>query len=160
MVLYLKKKSQVNALLAKGFLDVRGESPTTQVQEERSKVEQRCFKCQKYRHLARTCKKMTVYRNCAETGHYHQDFLITKPKCTICGGSHRAKDHRPQQKKLLSSTYMGKQPELQRPGIEKSLSSAQEVNPFNGVGINNSAHRPKIVIQAAIHIDAPALDNE
>ncbi len=47
MVLYLKEKSQVNVLLAKGFLDVGGESATTQVWEARDKVEQRCFNCQK-----------------------------------------------------------------------------------------------------------------
>ncbi len=45
MVLYLKEKSQINALLAKGFLDVGGESATTQVWEKKGKVEQRCFNC-------------------------------------------------------------------------------------------------------------------
>ncbi len=71
MVLYLKEKSQVNALLAKGFLDVGGESATIQFREERGKVEQRCFNCQKYGHVARTCKEMTVCGNYAETGHHH-----------------------------------------------------------------------------------------
>ncbi len=103
---------------------------------------------------------MTVFGNCAETGHHHQDCMTTTPKCAICGGSHRAKDHRLQQKRLLSSAHMGKLPELQRPSIEKSISPAQAVNLFNGVGINNSAHRPKTVIQAAVYSDAPALDNE
>ncbi len=142
MVLYLKEKSQVNTLLAKRFLDVggEGEDATTQVWEEGGKVEQRCFNCQKYGHVARTCKEMTVCGNYAETGHHHQDCMTTTPKCAICVGSHRAKDHRPQQKGLLSSAHMGKQPELQRPSIEKSLSPTQAVNPFNGVGIDNSTY--------------------
>ena len=55
---------------------------------------------------------------------------------------------------------MEKQPELQRTSMEKSLSPVQAINLFNGFGINNSAHRPKTVIQAAVHSDAPVLDNE
>ena len=85
MVLYLNEKSHVNALLAKGFLDLGGESATTQVWEETGKVGQRCFNCQKYGHVARTCKEMIVDGNCAETGHHHQDCMTITPKCAICG---------------------------------------------------------------------------
>ena len=160
MVLYLKDKSQVNTLLAKGFLDVGGESATTQVWEERGKVEQRCFNCQKYGHIARTCKEMTVCGNCAETGHHHQDCMIAIPKCANCGGSHRAKDHGHPPKEVLPSAQKGKQPESQRPIIMKSSFPTQAVNPFHGSDINNSAHRPKIGIFLGEHSDAPPLNDE
>lgn len=37
IILYLKKKSQVEAMLAKGFLKVRNESTITQIWEKRGK---------------------------------------------------------------------------------------------------------------------------
>ncbi len=40
MVLYLKDKSQAEAMLARSFMEVGGESATTQVWEERGKGEQ------------------------------------------------------------------------------------------------------------------------
>lgn len=53
MVLYLKEKSQADAMIARGFLEVGGESGTTQAWEDRGKIEQRCFNCQGQGHLAR-----------------------------------------------------------------------------------------------------------
>lgn len=50
MVLYLKEKSQADAIIARGFLEVGGESGTTQPWEDRGKNEQRCFNCQKQGH--------------------------------------------------------------------------------------------------------------
>lgn len=94
MVLYVKDKSQAEAMLAKGFMEVGGESATTQVWEERGKGEQRCFNCQKQGHLARACKEQIVCGNCAEIGHHHRDCTSSLPKCTKCGGNHRAKDHK------------------------------------------------------------------
>ncbi len=94
IVLYLKEKSQADVLLARGFLEVGGESGTTQAWEDRGKAEQRCFNCQKQGHLARTCKETTTCGNCAQVGHYHKDCISTTPKCSRCGGNHRAKDHK------------------------------------------------------------------
>lgn len=93
MVVYLKDKAQADMMLARGFIEIGGESATTQIWEEKGKGEQRCFNCQKQGHLARTCKENTVCGNCAEVGHHHQDCLAVMPKCTKCGGNHRAKDH-------------------------------------------------------------------
>ena len=94
MVLYLKEKSQADAMIARGFLEVGGESGTTQAWEDRGKTEQRCFNCQGQGHLARTCKEATVCGNCAQTGHHHRECLTLTPKCPKCGGNHRAKDHK------------------------------------------------------------------
>lgn len=94
MVLYLKEKSQADAMIARGFLEVGGESGTTQAWEDRGKTEQRCFNCQGQGHLARSCKEATVCGNCAQTGHHHRECLTLTPKCPKCGGNHRAKDHR------------------------------------------------------------------
>lgn len=44
--------------------------------------------------MARSCKEVTVYGNCAQVGHQHRECLISTPKCPKCGGNHRAKDHK------------------------------------------------------------------
>lgn len=94
MVLYLKDKSQADAAIARGFLEVGGESGTTQTWEERGKTEQRCFNCQKQEHLARVCKEATVCGNRAVVGQHHWECLTSTPKCIHCGGNHCAKDHK------------------------------------------------------------------
>ncbi len=94
MVMYLKDKPQADQMLARGFIEVGGESATTQIWEEKRKGEQRCFNYQQQGHLAQTCKGNTVCGNCAEIGHYHRDCLAVVPKCTKCGCNHRAKDHK------------------------------------------------------------------
>lgn len=94
MVLYLNDKSQVDSIIARGLLEVGGESGTTQTWEERGKTEQKCLNCQKQGHLARVCKEATVCGNCAGVGHHHREYLTSTPKCTHRGGNHRAKDHK------------------------------------------------------------------
>lgn len=61
--------SEADTILARVFLEVGRVSAMTQVWGERAKVEQRCFNCQKYGHLACACKDITVCGNCAQTGH-------------------------------------------------------------------------------------------
>ncbi len=76
MVLYVKDKSQAEAILARCFIEVGGESATTQVWDEREKTEQRCFNCQKQGHLARTCKEQTVCGYCTQIRHHHHCLQI------------------------------------------------------------------------------------
>lgn len=104
IVLYLKEKSQANAMIARGFLEGGGESGITQAWEERGKAEQRCFNCQKQGHMARSCKEATVCGNCAQVGHQHRECLISTPKCPKCGGNHRAKDHKSGTTTIISSS--------------------------------------------------------
>lgn len=104
MVVYLKDKAQADRMLARGFIEVGVKSATTQIWEEKGKGKQRCFNCQKQRHLARTCKKNTVCGNCAEVGHHHQNCLAVTPKCTKCGGNYRAKDHKSRMSAILLGT--------------------------------------------------------
>lgn len=80
MVLYLKDKSQADAIIARGFWKVGGESGTTQPWEERGENEQRCFNCQKQGHLVRVCKNATVCDNCAAVEHHHWECLNSTPK--------------------------------------------------------------------------------
>ena len=93
MVVYLKDKAQANMMLVKRFIEIGGNSATTQIWEEKRKRKQKCFNCQKQGHLARTCKENTVCGNCAEVRHYHRNCLAVIPKCTKCSGNYQAKDH-------------------------------------------------------------------
>ena len=77
MILYVRDKNQAEAILARSFMEVGGESAITQVWEERRIEEQRCFNFQKQGHLARACKEQTVCGNCAKIGHHHRDCIFS-----------------------------------------------------------------------------------
>ena len=159
MVVYLKDKSEADAILTRGFLEVGGESATTQVWEERGKVEQRCFNCQKYGHLARGCKDMTVCGNCAQKGHYHQDCMTTTPKCANCGGNHRAKDHGRQQRRALSGSRADKKPESQRSNIPGAPSAFEKVLLFTESGNSSQANQPATLLSHGAFDDLPLTGN-
>lgn len=120
MILYLKEKSQADAMIASGFLEGGGESGTTQAWEERGEAEQRCFNCQKQSHLARSCKEATVCGNCAQVGHRHRECLILTPKCPQCGRNHRAKDHKSSSSASASNLQLD-QPQVTQPSGSKNL---------------------------------------
>lgn len=101
MIIYLKDKFEVDAILTKSFLEVGRENIITQVWKKRGKVEQRYFHCQKYRHLACKCKDIIVCGNCAQTGYYFQDYLTITLKSANYEGNHQAKNYKHQQKEVL-----------------------------------------------------------
>ena len=144
MVLYLKEKSQAEAMLAKGFLEVGGESATTQIWEERGKTEPRCFNCQKQGHLAKACKVMKVCGYCAGEGHHHGECHSSTPKCAHCGGSHRAKDHKHQRINTLSGLRIEQQPTPTLSTTANALSLPLEASQFTTYMLGSQINSPII----------------
>lgn len=146
IVLFLKDKSQADAILARDFLEVGGESATTQAWKDRSKAEQRCFNCQKQGHLARACKEATICGNCALIGHHHKNCLTSTPQCPKCGGNYQAKDHNgntalttPNFHSTLAASSQPQvgisQPMFSPSGILHLLNPDKRLNESNGITI-------------------------
>ncbi|KAB2568602.1 Nucleic-acid-binding protein from transposon X-element [Lasiodiplodia theobromae] len=90
-VVYLAKKSEADALLARRVIDVGGEAAYTNVFEHRPRPK-RCFKCQSYDHLQFRCRAEERCVKCAGTGHREDGCSSSTVKCASCGGPHRADD--------------------------------------------------------------------
>ena len=50
----------------------------------------RCFKCQGFGHIGKSCKRKAVCGKCAKLGHSLKDCKEKKPSCANCQGSHPA----------------------------------------------------------------------
>lgn len=92
MLLCLIDEKAANTLLSKGLLDVAGESCIVEEWEIQKVADQRCFKCQKFGHLATQCGGPTVCGNCAENGHTHRECLNLQSSYANYQGKHRAND--------------------------------------------------------------------
>lgn len=92
MLLRLADEQTAFSLLEKGLLDVAGESCIVEEWEIQKIAEQRCFKCQKFGHLARSCTSPSICGNCAEKGHSHRECQNPRILCANCQGKHRAND--------------------------------------------------------------------
>jgi hypothetical protein len=92
MVIYLTGAKEANTILERGTFDVLGESafprPYTKILGPR-----RCFKCQKFGHLAFRCPEtIEICGNCAQEGHNDKNCESNTTKCSNCKGPHRAND--------------------------------------------------------------------
>ncbi|KAF4310464.1 hypothetical protein GTA08_BOTSDO13986 [Botryosphaeria dothidea] len=100
-VVYLAKKSEADALLARRVIDVGGEAAYTNVFEHRPRP-RRCFKCQSYDHLQFRYRGEERCAKYAGIGHREDGCPSTTVKCAACGGPHRADDRGcPEYDKLL-----------------------------------------------------------
>lgn len=93
MVIHFTQKKDADDVLARGLMELGGESACTTQQADKSGA-QRCFKCQLFGHMARQCTNKTVCGNCATEGHTHKDCTNPSMKCANCQGKHRANDGR------------------------------------------------------------------
>lgn len=89
MVVQFTQKADAEEVLARGLLEVGGESACVKIWVEKSGAK-RCFKCQQFGHMASHCQNMTVCGNCAATGYTHQECTNVLMKCANCQGQHRA----------------------------------------------------------------------
>lgn len=71
LVIYLANKNQVEALLGKRIMKIRGETAFIEVWQEVSLKEKRFFNCQEYRYKAGVCVKIPVCGNYFIPGHLH-----------------------------------------------------------------------------------------
>lgn len=90
MLLRLVDEEAAKNFLLKGLLDVVGESCIDEEWEMQKVADQRCFKCQKFGHLATLCTGPTICGNCAEEGHSHRECLNLQISCANCQGKHCA----------------------------------------------------------------------
>ncbi|GME24906.1 hypothetical protein GTA08_BOTSDO13986 [Neofusicoccum parvum] len=90
-VVYLAKKSEADALLARRVIDVGGEAAYTNVFEHRPRP-RRCFKCQSYDHLQFRYRGEERCAKCAGIGHREDGCSSTTVKCAAYGGPHRSDD--------------------------------------------------------------------
>lgn len=93
MVVHYMEEKDADAVLARGLLEVGGESACTGLWIEKG-GERRCFNCQQYGHISPHCKNEKICGNCASPGHTHRECSNTQQKCSNCGGQHRANDNR------------------------------------------------------------------
>ena len=93
MVVHFTEKKEADEVLARGLMEVGGESACATVWTDKPEV-QRCFNCQQFGHLAGRCQNTTICGNCATSGHSHKDCTNTMMKCANCQGQHRANDSR------------------------------------------------------------------
>ena len=68
MVIFLKKRSEAERFLYKGYIDVSGESASVRVFKPSFRPP-RCYNCQGTGHKAYSCKEAQRCENCAQTGH-------------------------------------------------------------------------------------------
>lgn len=92
MLLRLADEQTAVSLLEKGLLDVARESCIVEEWEVQKMAERRCFKCQKFGHLATSCTSASICGNCAEKGHSHRECQNPRILCANCQGKHRAND--------------------------------------------------------------------
>ena len=83
MVVFIKKRSEAERLLDKGFITVGGESASVRVFEP-NLGPPRCYNCQSAGHKAFSCKEAQKCGNCAQVGHGWNDYMASELKCAIC----------------------------------------------------------------------------
>lgn len=88
MLLRLADEQKAITLLEKGL----GESCMVEEWEVQKITDQKCFKCQKFAHLAGLCSGPIICGNCAKQGHSHRECLNSQILCANCHGKHRAND--------------------------------------------------------------------
>lgn len=66
MLFFLVYEEAANTLLSKGLLDITEESCIFDKWEVQKVADQKCLKCQKFRHLATLCVGPTICGNCAK----------------------------------------------------------------------------------------------
>ena len=87
MVVFLKKRSEAERLLNKGFITVGGESALVCVFEPNFGPP-RCYNCQSAGHKVFSYKEVQKYGNCAQVGYGWNNYKVSESKCAIYLGPH------------------------------------------------------------------------
>jgi hypothetical protein len=93
IVIHLASKNDAERMIDQNYMEFNGRVAYTRVFES-IPTPRRCFKCHKFEnHEARRCPARESTCNiCAAMGHTDRECTATSPKCTNCGGPHKASD--------------------------------------------------------------------
>ncbi|KAH9367461.1 hypothetical protein HPB48_007532 [Haemaphysalis longicornis] len=103
----------------------------------------RCYKCQRYGHIARTCRGTLRCKTCSGPHDYKECLTKRQPKCANCGGPHPASFSRCPRSKWASH--------LQREKILNGTQDRQQRPLPNYEWVSRTAHNQRGLDQNARH---------
>lgn len=96
----------------------------------------RCFKCQKFGHVASSCKQKQRCARCGGNHEYGKCGTGVQPKCCNCGGNHSAA--------FRGCEILQQQIEIQKKRVEQNLSYAEAVKQIKEKGNTKYPDRPEV----------------